>query len=106
MCGRYSETKPAPAAAAALWTDYRLGTHFYISLPWFSFQDAETAINAMNGQWLGGRVIRTNWATRRPASNANNQQEGSQGNSTPKYTPLTFDEVYNQASPTHCTVYC
>ncbi|XP_028966526.1 nucleolysin TIAR-like [Galendromus occidentalis] len=69
-------------------------------------QDAETAINAMNGQWLGGRVIRTNWATRRPASNANNQQEGSQGNSTPKYTPLTFDEVYNQASPTNCTVYC
>ncbi|XP_022698073.1 nucleolysin TIAR-like [Varroa jacobsoni] len=69
-------------------------------------QDAETAINSMNGQWLGGRVIRTNWATRRPTSNANGGQEGSQGSNTPKYTPLTFDEVYNQASPTNCTVYC
>lgn len=74
-------------------------------------QDAETAINAMNGQWLGGRVIRTNWATRRPAGgNApGGGQEGSQGggSSTPKYSPpLTFDEVYNQASPTNCTVYC
>lgn len=27
--------------------------------------DAETAIGAMNGQWLGTRKIRTNWATRK-----------------------------------------
>ncbi len=27
--------------------------------------DAETAISAMNGQWLGSRKIRTNWATRK-----------------------------------------
>ena len=29
-------------------------------------QEAEAAINAMNGQWLGNRSIRTNWATRKP----------------------------------------
>lgn len=29
-------------------------------------QEAESAINAMNGQWLGSRNIRTNWATRKP----------------------------------------
>ncbi|WAR21515.1 TIA1-like protein, partial [Mya arenaria] len=29
-------------------------------------QDAETAISSMNGQWLGSRPIRTNWATRKP----------------------------------------
>ena len=29
-------------------------------------QDAEQAINNMNGQWLGNRPIRTNWATRKP----------------------------------------
>lgn len=28
--------------------------------------DAENAINAMNGQWLGNRSIRTNWSTRKP----------------------------------------
>lgn len=29
-------------------------------------QDAESAIGAMNGQWIGSRAIRTNWATRKP----------------------------------------
>ncbi|KAF0769326.1 nucleolysin TIAR isoform X3 [Aphis craccivora] len=28
--------------------------------------EAESAIAAMNGQWLGSRSIRTNWATRKP----------------------------------------
>ncbi|XP_014256009.1 nucleolysin TIA-1 isoform X2 [Cimex lectularius] len=58
--------------------------------------EAESAIAAMNGQWLGSRSIRTNWATRKPPipkSDANAK-------------PLTFDEVYNQSSPTNCTVYC
>lgn len=30
------------------------------------YQEAESAINGMNGQWLGSRSIRTNWATRKP----------------------------------------
>ncbi|XP_065211433.1 nucleolysin TIAR isoform X2 [Planococcus citri] len=58
--------------------------------------EAESAIAAMNGQWLGNRSIRTNWATRKPPV-----LKGD-GNSK----PLTFDEVYNQSSPTNCTVYC
>jgi hypothetical protein len=32
----------------------------------FHLQEAESAITAMNGQWLGSRSIRTNWATRKP----------------------------------------
>jgi len=57
--------------------------------------EAENAIALMNGQWLGSRSIRTNWATRKPpAKNDANSK------------PLTFDEVYNQSSPTNCTVYC
>ncbi|KAF7404905.1 hypothetical protein HZH66_003811 [Vespula vulgaris] len=28
--------------------------------------EAEIAIGTMNGQWLGSRSIRTNWATRKP----------------------------------------
>ncbi|XP_022240765.1 nucleolysin TIAR-like isoform X4 [Limulus polyphemus] len=59
--------------------------------------DAENAIAQMNGQWLGTRAIRTNWATRKPANNRPNE-----GNTK----PLTFDEVYNQSSPNNCTVYC
>ncbi|KAG5340973.1 TIA1 protein, partial [Acromyrmex heyeri] len=58
--------------------------------------EAESAIGNMNGQWLGGRSIRTNWATRKPPA------PKSEANAK----PLTFDEVYNQSSPTNCTVYC
>ncbi|KAL5283671.1 TIAL1.2 family protein [Megaselia abdita] len=50
----------------------------------------------MNGQWLGSRSIRTNWATRKPPA--------SKIDANAK--PLTFDEVYNQSSPSNCTVYC
>lgn len=38
-----------------------------IALFFFPSQDAENAIVHMGGQWLGGRQIRTNWATRKPA---------------------------------------
>ncbi|PSN45575.1 hypothetical protein C0J52_21041 [Blattella germanica] len=33
--------------------------------------EAESAIAAMNGQWLGSRSIRTNWATRKPPAPKN-----------------------------------
>ena len=33
--------------------------------------EAENAIALMNGQWLGSRSIRTNWATRKPPLNRN-----------------------------------
>ncbi|XP_025833794.1 nucleolysin TIA-1 isoform X2 [Agrilus planipennis] len=58
--------------------------------------EAESAIAGMNGQWLGSRSIRTNWATRKPPAPKNDANT----------KPLTFDEVYNQSSPTNCTVYC
>lgn len=36
-------------------------------------QDAENAIINMGGQWLGGRQIRTNWATRKPLAPKSSQ---------------------------------
>lgn len=38
-------------------------------------QDAENAIQQMGGQWLGGRQIRTNWATRKPAPKTTNESK-------------------------------
>jgi len=75
----------------------------------------------MNGQWLGSRSIRTNWATRKPpATKADSEYPGPNHPTNPSRIslsyldapvavnakPLTFDEVYNQSSPTNCTVYC
>uniref|UniRef100_I3JVP6 Nucleolysin TIAR n=1 Tax=Oreochromis niloticus TaxID=8128 RepID=I3JVP6_ORENI len=60
--------------------------------------DAENAIINMSGQWLGGRQIRTNWATRKPPAPKSTQDNGSK--------QLRFDDVVNQSSPQNCTVYC
>nr|XP_049592478.1 nucleolysin TIAR isoform X2 [Syngnathus scovelli] len=60
--------------------------------------DAENAIAHMGGQWLGGRQIRTNWATRKPPAPKNSLDNGSK--------QLRFDDVVSQSSPQNCTVYC
>jgi len=57
--------------------------------------DAENAIAGMNGQWLGTRAIRTNWATRKPPAPKDAASK-----------PLSYDEVFGQSSSTNCTVYC
>lgn len=61
--------------------------------------EAENAILAMNGQWLGSRCIRTNWSTRKPPPPRDSRSKGNA-------KAPTFSEVYNQSSPTNCTVYC
>ena len=42
-------------------------------------KDATSAIEKMNGRWLGSRSIRTNWATRKPAALSSNNNEVPQG---------------------------
>ena len=37
--------------------------------------EAENAIALMNGQWLGSRSIRTNWATRKPPTSRNDGKD-------------------------------
>ena len=44
--------------------------------------EAENAIALMNGQWLGSRSIRTNWATRKPPSSRN---DGKTSQPKPEY---------------------
>eukprot|EP00088_Acartia_fossae_P049890 TRINITY_DN5533_c0_g1_i1.p1 TRINITY_DN5533_c0_g1~~TRINITY_DN5533_c0_g1_i1.p1 ORF type:complete len:306 (+),score=64.00 TRINITY_DN5533_c0_g1_i1:116-1033(+) len=59
-------------------------------------EDAMNAIEQMNGQWLGSRSIRTNWATRQG-------KPGTPG--VPQGKALNYDEVFRQSSPTNTTVY-
>lgn len=58
-------------------------------------EEAERAIEQMNGQWLGRRTIRTNWATRKP---------GDQDKPT-HYNEKSYDEIYNQTSGDNTSVY-
>lgn len=68
----------------------------YAFVSFIKKDNAESAIQAMNGQWLGSRAIRTNWSTRKPPTTA-----GKGGSKTADY-----EEIYNKTSPTNTTVYC
>ncbi|KAI1712603.1 RNA recognition motif domain-containing protein [Ditylenchus destructor] len=57
-------------------------------------EEAERAIEQMNGQWLGRRTIRTNWATRKP------QDPSSYYGAKP-----SVDEISNQTGPENTSVY-
>ncbi|TRY91818.1 hypothetical protein DNTS_012449 [Danionella cerebrum] len=70
----------------------------YGFVSFFNKWDAENAIQQMGGQWLGGRQIRTNWATRKPPAPKATYETNTKH--------LSFDEVLNQSSPSNCTVYC
>ncbi|CAM4536412.1 unnamed protein product [Leuciscus chuanchicus] len=70
----------------------------YGFVSFFNKWDAENAIQQMGGQWLGGRQIRTNWATRKPPAPKATYETNTKH--------LSFDEVVNQSSPSNCTVYC
>ena len=61
--------------------------------------DAQSAIDTMNGQWLGSRSIRTNWATRKPPP-PNGYVPVNDKNK------MNYDEMFNRASGTNFTVYC
>uniref|UniRef100_A0AC34GS43 RRM domain-containing protein n=1 Tax=Panagrolaimus sp. ES5 TaxID=591445 RepID=A0AC34GS43_9BILA len=60
-------------------------------------EEAERAIEQMNGQWLGRRTIRTNWATRKPT-------EGG-GSTIQAFSKPTFDEVMSQTVGDNTSVY-
>ncbi|CAH8547038.1 unnamed protein product [Heterobilharzia americana] len=59
-----------------------------------SRQEAERAIRIMNGQIIGTRAIRTNWAVRKdPADQAKDHR------------PLNYLEVFNASSASNTTIY-
>ncbi|XP_045150116.1 LOW QUALITY PROTEIN: nucleolysin TIA-1 [Echinops telfairi] len=107
----------------------------YGFVSFFNKWDAENAIQQMGGQWLGGRQIRTNWATRKPPAPKSTYEcrcigeekertlafkcelfrrliaeiDEKQIKTTVQKSntkQLSYDEVVNQSSPSNCTVYC
>lgn len=70
----------------------------YGFVSFFNKWDAENAIQQMGGQWLGGRQIRTNWATRKPPAPKSTYESNTK--------QLSYEEVVSQSSPSNCTVYC
>lgn len=65
--------------------------------------EAENAIQAMNGQWLGSRSIRTNWSTRKPPPPRESYKGGVKGIMG---KTADYEEIYHKTSATNTTVYC
>ena len=57
--------------------------------------DAETAIASMNGQWLGTRKIRTNWATRKVQPGGEMTQPMGVPTSKSQFKPLFYVFLIN-----------
>jgi len=65
----------------------------FVSFP--KREEAERAIEQMNGQWLGRRTIRTNWATRKPTG----------GSGSEAYSKPTLEEIMSMTSGENFSVY-
>ncbi|CAI2346925.1 unnamed protein product [Caenorhabditis sp. 36 PRJEB53466] len=62
-------------------------------------EEAERAIEQMNGQWLGRRTIRTNWASRKPGDDRPERQYHQH------HHEKSFEEVYALTTPDNTSVY-
>ncbi|KAI8145660.1 hypothetical protein BJV82DRAFT_711232 [Fennellomyces sp. T-0311] len=75
--------------------------------------DAEQAIATMNGEWLGSRAIRCNWANQKNTGSggAAASAAATAAAATPASTPylisqnMTYEQIFAQTSPYHTTVY-
>uniref|UniRef100_A0A1I7TGM7 GON-4-like protein n=1 Tax=Caenorhabditis tropicalis TaxID=1561998 RepID=A0A1I7TGM7_9PELO len=70
-------------------------------------EDAERAIEQMNGQWLGRRTIRTNWATRKPEDEGGSPRRERGDGGSERHHPYekSYEEVFNQSAPDNTSVY-
>ncbi|XP_031374457.1 oligouridylate-binding protein 1-like [Punica granatum] len=69
-------------------------------------QDAQSAINDLNGKWLGSRQIRCNWATK--GANNNDDKQSSDSKSVVELTAGTSDdgqEKSNEDAPENNPLY-
>jgi nucleolysin TIA-1/TIAR len=75
--------------------------------------DAEQAIATMNGEWLGSRAIRVNWANQKtqgaPAVGMSSPRPGNQGTAPAPINfqggPLSYESVVQQTPAYNSTVY-
>jgi nucleolysin TIA-1/TIAR len=65
-------------------------------------EDAEHAIREMNGEWLGSRAIRVNWANQK--SNMGGGSGGGGGGGG-RYAQMDLNAVMAMSSPVNTTVY-
>ncbi|KAI1705946.1 RNA recognition motif domain-containing protein [Ditylenchus destructor] len=87
----------------------------FVSFP--NKEDAQKAIELMNGEMIGRRAVRTNWASRRASVSASvattttissseeEKTSNKESDGSSSETKVTFDEIFNAADANNTTVY-
>ncbi|OMJ07721.1 Nucleolysin TIAR [Smittium culicis] len=96
---------PSMSVARVMWDITSGKSRGYGFVAFREQADAEQAINTMNGEWLGSRAIRVNWANQK-VSLGSRSAAPQQSMNQPPSNMVSYESVHNQAAPHNCTVYC
>ncbi|KAJ2159894.1 E3 ubiquitin-protein ligase pub1 [Coemansia sp. RSA 552] len=97
LLGKAFSAYPSISDARVMWDMTSGKSRGYGFVAFRDRADAEKAIAQMNGEWLGSRAIRVNWA---------NQKASARPKHTPEHqAPLAYESVRDQTAQYNTTVY-
>ncbi|KAJ2655021.1 E3 ubiquitin-protein ligase pub1 [Coemansia sp. RSA 1200] len=111
---------PSMSCARVMWDMSSWKSRGYGFVAFRDRADAEKAISQMNGEWLGSRAIRVNWASQKvsakakhdavsisgSSSNGGNSNSNGNGNGGhPAQQPLSYETVLSQTAQYNTTAY-
>ncbi|KAI9504067.1 hypothetical protein BX070DRAFT_174526, partial [Coemansia spiralis] len=102
---------PSMSDARVMWDMSSWKSRGYGFVAFRDRADAEKAISQMNGEWLGSRAIRVNWANQKAAARPKHDSAGTAGSISStsvngqNMQPLTYEEVRDQTAQYNTTVY-
>ncbi|CAI0402004.1 unnamed protein product [Linum tenue] len=106
----YFSSYPTCSDARVMWDQKTGRSRGFGFVSFRNQQDAQSAINDLNGKWLGSRQIRCNWATK--GANSNDEKQSSDAKSVVELTNGSADDGQDKKSddapennPQYTTVY-
>ncbi|PVV01376.1 hypothetical protein BB560_004203 [Smittium megazygosporum] len=97
---------PSMSVARVMWDVSSGRSRGYGFVAFRNHADAERAINTMNGECLGTRPIRVNWANQKVSIGSSRSTTDQPTSSPNTQSNLSFESVLSQAAPHNSTVYC
>ncbi|KAJ2571534.1 E3 ubiquitin-protein ligase pub1 [Coemansia sp. RSA 1813] len=104
---------PSMSCARVMWDMSSWKSRGYGFVAFRDRADAETAISQMNGEWLGSRAIRVNWASQKASAKARHDAASNSGSSSNggghphqhQQQPLSYETVCSQTAQYNTTAY-
>ncbi|KAJ2844128.1 E3 ubiquitin-protein ligase pub1, partial [Coemansia erecta] len=104
---------PSMSCARVMWDMSSWKSRGYGFVAFRDRADADTAIAQMNGEWLGSRAIRVNWASQKASAKARHDAASNSGSSSnggaqqqhQQQPPLSYETVCSQTAQYNTTAY-